>query len=138
MERTREMDDRDCGSGEGKVSHWWKRQGAGAKAGMIIGLVVLGLGAAAGLFILFGHIVMWLWNWIMPYLFDLPTIDFWMAWGIVALSMILFGRASHSSESGTARKRKRKIKESMDKMPVDGDEGAAGGKGMSSGGQGAQ
>jgi len=122
MEGIREMDDWDCGSGNGKFASWWKRQGIGAKTGFIMACVVLGLGAAAGLFSLFGHIVMWLWNWIMPYLFDLPTIDFWMAWGIVVLSLILFGRASHSSDSGASRKRKKKIKASMDKMPADGDE----------------
>lgn len=117
MDKLKEMEDWDCGSGDGKFSSWWKRQSIGAKAGLIIACVVLGLGAAVGLFILFGHIVMWLWNWIMPYLFDLPTIDFWMAWGIVALSMILFGRASSSSESGSSRKRKRKIKASMEEVP---------------------
>ncbi|MFH2114485.1 MAG: hypothetical protein ABIJ86_08265 [Spirochaetota bacterium] len=128
MEGMREMDDRDCESGDGKFSRWWKRQGVGAKAGIIIACVILGLGVATGLFSLFGHIVMWLWNWIMPYLFDLPTIDFWMAWGIVALSMILFGRASSSSESGSSRKRKKKIKASMKEMPTDGDEMSADGQ----------
>jgi hypothetical protein len=122
MEGIREMDDWDCGSGNGKFSGWWKRQGTGVKAVLILACVVLGLGAAAGLFSLFGHIVMWLWNWIMPYLFGLPTVDFWMAWGIVALSMILFGRASSSSESGSSRKRKKKIKASMKEMPAEGTE----------------
>jgi hypothetical protein len=98
-----------------KASAWWKRLGAGAKALIIVACVALGLAAAYGLFVLFGNIVMWLLNWIMPYLFQLPTIDFWMAWGIVALSMILFGRASGSgsSDSGKSKKRKKKIKASM-------------------------
>jgi hypothetical protein len=122
MEGMKEMDDWDCGSGNGKFTGWWKRQGTGVKAVLILACVVLGLGAAAGLFSLFGHIVMWLWNWIMPYLFGLPTIDFWMAWGIVALSMILFGRASSSSESGSSRKRKKRIKASMKDMPAEGTE----------------
>lgn len=106
------------GDSGGKAAAWWKRQGTGVKAGIIAAGVALGLGAAFGLFVLFGNIVKWLWNWIMPYLFQLPVIDFWMAWGIVALSMILFGRASGSgsSDSGTSRKRKKKIKASMEEM----------------------
>lgn len=131
MEGIREMDDWDCGSGDGKCSRWWKRQGTGTKTGLIIGGVVLGLGAAAGLFMLFGHIVMWLWNWIMPYLFDLPVIDFWMAWGIVALSMILFGRASSSSESGSSRKRKKRIKASMSGMHAESEDDPTQGNGDS-------
>jgi hypothetical protein len=117
MEGMNEMDDRDCGSGDGKCSRWWKRQGIGVKAGLIIAGVALCLGAGVGVFILFGHIVMWLWNWIMPYLFDLPTIDFWMAWGIIVLSKVFFGTTSHSSESGSSRKRKRKLKASMEEVP---------------------
>jgi hypothetical protein len=42
-------------------------------------------------FFLFGYVTMYLWNWIMPYLFHLPTIDFYMAIGLVILSKILFG-----------------------------------------------
>ena len=49
----------------------------------IIGLVI-GLGALVGL------IFMLLWNWIMPYLFGLPSISFWMAWGITILLGFLF------------------------------------------------
>ena len=128
MDGIREMDDWDCGSGNGKFTSWWKRQGIGVKAVLILACVVLGLGAAAGLFTLFGHIVMWLWNWIMPYLFGLPTIDFWMAWGIVMLSKILFGMASHSSESGHSRKRKRKLKASMKDLPAESDDGSAEGQ----------
>ena len=135
MEGIREMDDWECDSSDAKFKSWWKRQNVGVKAVLIIACVLLGLGAAAGLFTLFGHIVMWLWNWIMPYLFDLPTIDFWMAWGIVALSMILFGRASSSSESGSSKKRKKKIKASMKEMPAEDDYGPATKDELSSAGQ---
>lgn len=37
-------------------------------------------------------VTMVLWNWLMPSLFKLSTIDFWRALGIVVLSKILFGR----------------------------------------------
>jgi hypothetical protein len=46
--------------------------------------VVLGL-------LVFGFVVMSLWNWLMPALFGLRTINFWQALGIVILSKILFG-----------------------------------------------
>lgn len=42
-------------------------------------------------FVLFGYVTMELWNWIMPYLFHLPSITFGMALGLVILSKILLG-----------------------------------------------
>ena len=56
--------------------------------------ILKGLGAFALFvlaFVLFGIVTMYLWNWLMPYLFHLPTIDFGMAIGLVILSKILFG-----------------------------------------------
>ena len=50
----------------------------------IVALVVLA-------FLFLGYATMYLWNWIMPYLFHLPTVDFYMAIGMVALSKILLG-----------------------------------------------
>ena len=44
---------------------------------MLVFLVVIGL--------LVGFPIMWLWNWLMPILFHLPTIDFWQAIGLFAL-----------------------------------------------------
>ena len=38
-----------------------------------------------------GEVVMQLWNWLLPPLFGWPTITFWQAVGILALSRILFG-----------------------------------------------
>ena len=39
----------------------------------------------------FSAIVMLLWNWLMPLLFGLVTINFWQALGIFILARILFG-----------------------------------------------
>lgn len=36
-------------------------------------------------------VVMLLWNWLMPMLFDFSSITFWEAAGILLLSKILFG-----------------------------------------------
>lgn len=38
----------------------------------------------------YGTIVMWLWNWIMPFLFGLPTITWLQGLGIYFLAHILF------------------------------------------------
>ena len=40
---------------------------------------------------LFGLVVMWLWNWLMPALFGLKVIGYWQALGLVILCRILFG-----------------------------------------------
>jgi hypothetical protein len=38
---------------------------------------------------LFGFLVMWLWNWLMPAVFGLRAINFWQAFGLLILSKIL-------------------------------------------------
>lgn len=53
----------------------------------IVGIIALFI---SGFFVL-GFGTMHLWNWIMPYLFKFPTIDFKMAIGMVVLSKILLG-----------------------------------------------
>lgn len=39
----------------------------------------------------FSAIVMLLWNWLMPALFELAVINFWQAAGLFILARILFG-----------------------------------------------
>ena len=41
--------------------------------------------------VVFGFVVMSLWNWLMPALFAWHPINFWQAVGILLLSKILFG-----------------------------------------------
>ena len=53
--------------------------------------IPLALAAAA----LFGYIVMSLWNWLMPALFEGRLITFWQALGVLALSKILFSGFPH-------------------------------------------
>jgi hypothetical protein len=44
------------------------------------------------LFIFIGAtLVMHLWNWLVPHLFELPRITFWQALALLALCRILFG-----------------------------------------------
>lgn len=42
-------------------------------------------------FLLMGFLVMHLWNWLLPELFQIPTIDMYQAFGLVILSKLLFG-----------------------------------------------
>ena len=38
-----------------------------------------------------GEVVKQLWNWLLPPLFGWPQVSFWQAFGLLALSRILFG-----------------------------------------------
>ncbi len=53
---------------------------------IVLGMIVM----AVGLALLFGFVVMLLWNWLMPDIFGLRKITYWQAWGLVVLSHILF------------------------------------------------
>ena len=46
-----------------------------------------------------GAPTMWLWNYLMPYLFDLPKINFWQAICINMLCGILFGSGIKTSSN---------------------------------------
>ena len=60
------------------------------------GFGVLGV---AGL-ILFTFVVMWLWNWLVPELFNGPVLGYWQTLGLLVLSKILFsGIGGKSSRS---------------------------------------
>ena len=63
---------------KGMKSNWNR----GLKFAMFVALA----GAVSSL------LVMVLWNWLMPTLFGLPSIDFWQALGLLILTRILFGR----------------------------------------------
>jgi len=70
----------------------------------IIGLAILGLIGAIALAFLFGYVVVWLWNWLMPELFGLKIITFWQAVGLIILARIIFGGFKHPH--GDSRKDK--------------------------------
>jgi len=92
----------------------WEDFNIGTKVLIIIGCIIAG----AGLLVLFGFIVMWLWNALMPKLFGITVISYWEAWGILILSHILF-HGFHGSKQVSERSRKRKLRERMRKMGED-------------------
>lgn len=52
--------------------------------------IFIPIAVATGVFV-FGTLVMFLWNSILPVVFGISTITFWQALGILVLSKILFG-----------------------------------------------
>ena len=53
----------------------------------VIGIVIL-------VALLLGVPLMYLWNWLMPTIFGLPTIGFWQAVGLNFLASILFNKTT--------------------------------------------
>ena len=78
---------------------------------MVLGGIILGVLSA----FLFGLIVMFLWNWLMPALFGLPTIGFWKAWGLVILIKSGHHEHDHIKHFHSHPSWKRKFKEKMEK-----------------------
>ncbi len=69
----------------------------------IIGMVLLGIAAVFA----FGWVTQLLWNWLMPKLFELPTITYWEGLGIIVLTSILFGRLGGGGSSDSKKKEKK-------------------------------
>jgi hypothetical protein len=69
---------------------------------------ILGIAGAFLLGLLFGNVIMWLWNWLMPSLFGLRTIGFWEGLGLFLLAKILFGfgGSGHSGDDGSKHHKK--------------------------------
>ncbi len=104
---------RDCGDSK-EDNAWWEKRSLPAKIFMGIGFGILGVGFIT--LLIFS--VMWLWNWLMPDIFGLKTINFWKAAGLMALSFILFKSwGSGKSEKRSERKRKRHLQQYIQEVP---------------------
>ena len=62
----------------------------------------------------FGYVVMWMWNWLMPAIFGLHAITFVQALGLLVLCKILFG--GFHRRSGGRREWKRHMEERWAQM----------------------
>jgi hypothetical protein len=84
---------------------WWDDRTILERVVWGLGFVVLvgGLAVAAGL------VLMVLWNWLMPDLFGLKTIDLWQAAGLFVLARILFGGAGRGEGGRQDRRRRRHL-----------------------------
>ncbi len=59
------------------------------------GWVFLGIIGFTALALLFGLVVLSLWNWLMPVIFHLGVITYWQAIGLAILGRLLFGGMHH-------------------------------------------
>jgi hypothetical protein len=73
---------------------------------------ILGVLGMAAIGVLFGFVIMWLWNWLMPGLFGLKAITYWQGVGLFILAKILFGAIGGSS--GDSKKPKDKKESRFD------------------------
>ncbi|MEK6152185.1 hypothetical protein WIW50_02950 [Flavobacteriaceae bacterium 3-367] len=96
------------------MTNFFKHKMRSKSIGEIIGWVLFGILGIAALAILFAFVVMWLWNWLAPDIFGLPTLTFWQAVGMVLLFKLLFGGFGGSGKSHSSSKRS---KSSCDKEP---------------------
>lgn len=73
------------------MEYFFKRREEGESLGIFIGKIIVGTIIVIGLAILFGYVIMWLWNQLMPELFGLKSISYWQAVGLFILAKIFFG-----------------------------------------------
>ncbi|MBG6130258.1 hypothetical protein IWQ47_001659 [Aquimarina sp. EL_43] len=69
----------------------------------IVGIIIFGAIAITGLAILFGFVIMWLWNWLMPEIFGLTTLTYWQAVGVFILFKILLGGCGSGSSKKSSK-----------------------------------
>lgn len=94
------------------MNSYFKHKMRRKSAGEIVGWVILAAMGILALGILFGFIIMWLWNWLMPTLFGLTTITYWQAVGLFILAKILIGGCGGSHRRSKAHRRyKERFKE---------------------------
>jgi hypothetical protein len=82
---------------------WWEDRSPAEKVFLVVGLVIL----ATGLLFLFGLVTMALWNLLMPEIFGLKPLTYWQAWGVLALSCIVFGKIGGGGSSDKSDRKRR-------------------------------
>src|SRR5512147_1153246 len=86
-----------------RMHNMWPGVPPAVKGLRIAGLVVLGVIGAALFALVFGWLVMILWNWLMPAIFHLGLITYWQAFGIVVLAKLIFGGVGGGRHGGRGR-----------------------------------
>lgn len=81
------------------MSNYFKHKMRGKNPATIAAMIVFGIIAGTGLAILFGFVIMWLWNALMPDIFGLTTLTYWQAVGLFILAKIIFGGFGGNSSS---------------------------------------
>ena len=84
----------------------WETYHPAKKIVLIIGGIILGLGVA----VLVGFIIMWLWNGLMPKVFNLPLITYWQGLGLALLGRLLLGGfGSGGGDNSSKKKHKQRM-----------------------------
>jgi len=112
MDETREESYYPRKGSHKRFNDWWRERTLAEKILTGLGFAALGIGLLA----LLGLVVMLLWNWLMPDIFGLKTLNYWQAWGLLILSTILFkglGSNTNTSASRSDRKRKQQLRRYM-------------------------
>ena len=94
----------DSRMGHGRPHKPWAEWSTGSKVAVIVGAVVI----VPCLFALCGFVTMWLWNALMPAIFNLPVIGFWQTIGLLVLSQIFF-KGGHAGRAARGRWKKRQV-----------------------------
>jgi hypothetical protein len=95
-------------------NHFFQGERPVGKGLRIAGRVVLGILAAAVFALVFGYLVMILWNWLMPSIFKLPEIGYWQGFGIVILAKLVFGSIGGHGNGKHPRSRRVRRKTDLD------------------------
>jgi high-affinity Fe2+/Pb2+ permease len=77
------------------------------KGAKIATAIAGGIAAVTALAFLFGAVLMWLWNALLPELFGLKTITYWQGVGLIVLARLLFGAFGQNVHAHIDRQRKR-------------------------------
>lgn len=73
------------------MKHFFKHKLRRKSPIQIAGMLIFGAIGITALATLFGFVIMWLWNWLMPTIFGLTTLTFWQAAGLFILFKLLLG-----------------------------------------------
>ena len=65
-----------------------------------IGFSLLGIVGFVAFAFIFGIVIVWLWNCLMPGIFHLPAITFWEGVGLAILARLIFGGFRHGHHPG--------------------------------------
>ncbi|MFD2566158.1 hypothetical protein [Pseudotenacibaculum haliotis] len=100
------------------MKNYFKHKLRSKNPAVIVGTILFIIIIVSLLFVLFGYVIMYLWNWLMPAIFGLTTITFWQAIGICLLSKILFGGFA-GGDKGSSKEDRCKTKKSGKKSSSD-------------------
>jgi hypothetical protein len=76
---------------DANTEDYYPSDGRCRKVLRIIGMVFVGVIFAVLFALVFGFLVKWLWNFLMPDLFGIGQITYWQAFAMVVLAKLLFG-----------------------------------------------